>query len=112
MENISYYVKGLFRGVEETDEVKEQKAELESHITDHMHDLIASGLSEEDAFEKTIAGLIYGIIYIGEIYVYLYRNGYGIGALYISVAGITGYNVPFVGAHHSGHLNFNSFLLL
>jgi hypothetical protein len=33
MENISYYVKGLFRGIEETDEVKEQETELETHIS-------------------------------------------------------------------------------
>jgi hypothetical protein len=127
MDTVSYYVKGLFRGVEDTDEVKDQKAELESHIKDHMSDLTAAGLPEQEAFEKTIAGLgdldelidtitgrkvrvrtyrvyflemlagfLYGIAYICSVGTYLYRSGTGIGALYISLAGFSGYVIPFI----------------
>ena len=33
MKSIEYYLKGLFRNIEQTDEVKEQIEELSSHIT-------------------------------------------------------------------------------
>ena len=57
MKSIEYYLKGLFRNIEQTDEVKEQIEELSSHIRDRVTDLCASGMDEMAALEKTIAGL-------------------------------------------------------
>ncbi|HOS35205.1 MAG TPA: permease prefix domain 1-containing protein [Treponemataceae bacterium] len=57
MKSIEYYLKGLFRNIEQTDEVKEQIEELSSHIRDRVTDLCASGMDEMAALEKTIADL-------------------------------------------------------
>jgi len=57
MKSIEYYLKGLFRNIEQTDEVKEQIEELSSHIRDRVADLSASGMDEMAALEKTIADL-------------------------------------------------------
>ena len=57
MKSIEYYLKGLFRNIEQTDEVKEQIEELSTHIRDRMDDLCASGMDEMAALEKTIDGL-------------------------------------------------------
>lgn len=127
MNSISYYVKGLFRGVQETPEIEDQRLELETHISDRVSDLEKSGLSHEQAFEKAVsdlgdldelidtitgkkifvpihkihflemtAGFCYGIIYLSLIFLSLFRDGAGISALYLSLAGFSGYLVPFI----------------
>lgn len=57
MKSIEYYLKGLFRNIERTDEVREQIEELSSHIRDRVADLCASGMEEMTALEKTVADL-------------------------------------------------------
>lgn len=133
MENISYFVKGLFRGVEETQAIKDQKLELESHIIDHMNDLIAGGMNKNDAFDKTVQGLgnldelidtmtgkkvfvpinkvqffdrlvgfLYGIFYMTLIFLALWKglpfmhNMSLLESLVTSLAGFSGYLVPFI----------------
>lgn len=57
MKNIEFYIKGLFRNIERTPEISDQIEELSCHIRDRVRDLCSSGMSEEDALEKTIQGL-------------------------------------------------------
>jgi len=57
MKSIEFYIKGLFRNIERTGEINDQIEELSCHIHDRVNDLCASGMSEEDALEKTIQGL-------------------------------------------------------
>lgn len=57
MKNIEFYIKGLFRNIERTPEISDQIEELSCHISDRVHDLCSSGMSEEEALEKTIQGL-------------------------------------------------------
>lgn len=57
MKNIEFYIKGLFRNIERTPEISDQIEELSCHIRDRVQDLCSSGMSEEDALEKTIQGL-------------------------------------------------------
>lgn len=57
MKNIEFYIKGLFRNIERTPEISDQIEELSCHIRDRVHDLCSSGMSEEEALEKTVQGL-------------------------------------------------------
>ena len=57
MKNIEFYIKGLFRNIERTPEISDQIEELSCHISDRVRDLCSSGMSEEEALEKTIQGL-------------------------------------------------------
>lgn len=57
MKSIEFYIKGLFRNIERTPEINDQIEELSCHINDRVQDLCSSGLSEEEALEKTILGL-------------------------------------------------------
>lgn len=57
MKSIEYYLKGLFRDIGRTDEVRDQIEELSSHIRDRVADLCASGMEEMAALEKTVADL-------------------------------------------------------
>ncbi len=57
MTNIHYFVQGLFRGMSETDKIREQRMELESHINDRLADAGRSGMTEEEAFKSVIASL-------------------------------------------------------
>jgi hypothetical protein len=54
---VHYFVQGLFRNMEETAEIAEQRQELESHITDHIVDLAAGGMGEEEAFTRSVDSL-------------------------------------------------------
>lgn len=56
-QTIEYYVRGLFRGVEDTPQIREQQEELAAHIADHMADDIAQGRDEKSAFERAISSL-------------------------------------------------------
>jgi hypothetical protein len=57
MNSVEYYVKGLFRGLEQTPAIVEQREELAAHIADHISDAVGQGLGEEAAFERAIADL-------------------------------------------------------
>jgi hypothetical protein len=57
MESVHYYVRGLFRGIPETEKITEQREELESHINDRIADMMGSGLTENDAFTKVVDSL-------------------------------------------------------
>ncbi len=57
MKSIEFYIKGLFRNIERTPEISDQIEELSCHIRDRVHDLCSSGMSEDEALEKTIQDL-------------------------------------------------------
>jgi F0F1-type ATP synthase assembly protein I len=54
---VHYFVRGLFRGMEKTPEVVEQRQELETHILEHIADLRAGGMDEEEAFSRAVDSL-------------------------------------------------------
>ncbi len=127
MKNVEFYIKGLFRNIERTPEISDQIEELSCHIKDRVHDLCNTGMSEEDALEKTIQGLgnldelidtisgkkvqlpmnkinmimtlagtLYGALYLSFVTVSL-RDWYmGEAALYLTIAAFAGYVIPFV----------------
>jgi hypothetical protein len=43
--------------MEETAEIAEQRQELETHITEHIADLTAGGMEEEEAFSRSVNSL-------------------------------------------------------
>lgn len=57
MDSVHYFVRGLFRGMSETDKIAEQREELETHIRDRITDSMARGVPERDAFSETVASL-------------------------------------------------------
>lgn len=57
MDSVHYFVRGLFRGTQETIKITEQREELETHIYDRITDCMSSGMSESDAFQKVIGTL-------------------------------------------------------
>lgn len=57
MEAVHYFVRGLFRGMSETDKIAEQREELETHIKDRISDSMARGVSEREAFTEAVASL-------------------------------------------------------
>jgi hypothetical protein len=54
---VHYFVQGLFRGIKKTAEATEQQQELETHILEHLADLSAGGMDEEEAFAKAVDSL-------------------------------------------------------
>jgi hypothetical protein len=54
---VHYFVRGLFRNAEKTAEVAEQQQELETHILEHLADLNAGGMDDEEAFAKAVDSL-------------------------------------------------------
>ena len=54
---VHYFIRGLFRGMEKTVEVVEQQQELETHIMEHLADLSAGGMDDEEAFTKVVDSL-------------------------------------------------------
>ncbi|HHU36873.1 MAG TPA: hypothetical protein GXZ47_06550 [Treponema sp.] len=57
MESVHYFVWGLFRGLQNTQEIREQCEELETHIIDRVEDYTHSGVSEKDAFSLVVKSL-------------------------------------------------------
>ena len=57
METVHYFVRGLFRGIPETDAIKEQREELEAHLRDRIQDLLGKGLDAERAFSTAVSSL-------------------------------------------------------
>lgn len=57
VESIHYFVRGLFRGIEETDKIAEQREELETHINDRITDGMAQGLSHDEALSQVVKSL-------------------------------------------------------
>jgi len=57
MDSVHYFVRGLFRGITETDGVAEQKEELEAHINDRINDCIVRGVTYDEAFSKVVESL-------------------------------------------------------
>ena len=57
MQSVEYYVKGLFRNANGSEELSEQKEELTTHLIDRIEDLQKTGLAYEEAFEKAVSGL-------------------------------------------------------
>lgn len=55
--NIRAYVDELFRDVPDTQRAYEMKVELTQNLLDKYNDLVASGKSEEDAYNITIYGI-------------------------------------------------------
>jgi hypothetical protein len=54
---VEYYVRGLFRGAEQTAVIAEQQEELAAHIADRIEDSLARGIDEEAAFNEAVASL-------------------------------------------------------
>jgi hypothetical protein len=57
MDSVHYFVRGLFRGITETDRVSEQKEELEAHINDRISDCIDRGIPYDAAFSQVVESL-------------------------------------------------------
>ncbi|MBN1499675.1 MAG: hypothetical protein JW982_05960 [Spirochaetes bacterium] len=57
MESVRYFVKGLFRGIPETEKITEQREELERHINDRLADYMDSGIPEKEAFSRVVESL-------------------------------------------------------
>ena len=57
MDSVHYFVRGLFRGITETDGVAEQKEELETHINDRISDCISRGIPYDEAFSRVVESL-------------------------------------------------------
>ena len=57
MDSVHYFVRGLFRGITETEGVAEQKEELETHINDRISDCIARGIPYDNAFSQVVESL-------------------------------------------------------
>lgn len=55
--NIRAYVDELFRDAPDTQRAYEMKVELVQNLVDKYNDLVASGKSEEDAYNITIYGI-------------------------------------------------------
>ncbi|HPO01934.1 permease prefix domain 1-containing protein [Treponema zuelzerae] len=54
---VRYYVCGLFRGMQETPRIAEQREELQTHMTERIADETASGSSFDEAFNRAVASL-------------------------------------------------------
>lgn len=52
-----YFIRGLFRGIGETERISEQREELEAHIVDRVADGMAEGLSHDEAFSRAVESL-------------------------------------------------------
>ncbi|MDR3343525.1 MAG: permease prefix domain 1-containing protein [Treponema sp.] len=57
MKEVKDYIWRLFHDVEESPQVVEQREELTAHVIDHMFDIMATGIDEEQAFEKAVVYL-------------------------------------------------------
>lgn len=57
MEAVHYFVWGLFRGLQNTQQIREQCEELETHIIDRIEDYVRSGVSEKEAFSLAVQSL-------------------------------------------------------
>jgi hypothetical protein len=57
MESVHYFVRGLFRGIAETEKIADQREELEAHINDRITDSIACGMTHNNAFADAIESL-------------------------------------------------------
>jgi len=57
MENVHYFVRGLFRGIPETDAIREQREELEAHLRDRIQDLLDKDVDREQAFSTAVSSL-------------------------------------------------------
>jgi len=57
MESVHYFVRGLFRGIAETEKIAEQREELEAHINDRITDSVARGMTHNKAFADAIESL-------------------------------------------------------
>jgi len=56
-ESAHYFVRGLFRGIPETPQVRDQREELEAHINDRISDNMALGMDHDEAFAKVVESL-------------------------------------------------------
>ena len=57
MESVHYFVRGLFRGIAETEKIADQREELEAHINDRITDSIDGGMTHNKAFADAIESL-------------------------------------------------------
>ncbi len=57
LESVRYYVRGLFRGMPETERLAEQREELETHLSDRIADVMATGVSFDEAFAGAVDSL-------------------------------------------------------
>ena len=57
MESVHYFVRGLFRGIPETEIISEQREELEMHINERIFDTMAQGHSHDEAFGLVVESL-------------------------------------------------------
>lgn len=57
MDSVHYFVRGLFRGMSETEKIAEQREELETHIRDRISDAMARGVPEAEAFSEAVSSL-------------------------------------------------------
>lgn len=56
-DSVRYFIRGLFRGIGETERIAEQREELEAHISDRVADGVASGLPHDEAFSRAVESL-------------------------------------------------------
>lgn len=56
-QSIQFYVRGLFRGLPETEKIAEQREELVTHLLDRIADSRERGISEEQAFSSAVTAL-------------------------------------------------------
>lgn len=54
---VRYFVRGLFRGMGETDRLREMREELSCHLTDRIADEVGRGSSFEEAFARAVESL-------------------------------------------------------
>jgi len=99
-ESVHYFVRGLFRGIAETEKIAEQREELEAHINDRIADSMAQGISYEKAFSDVVASLgnldelidtITGTrkkIYVKKASLFMLTGGVIYGTIYMIATGI------------------------
>jgi len=100
MESVHYFMRGLFRGIPETEKITEQREELETHLNERISDAISSGLPEKEAFTRVVNSLgnldelIYAItgerkkIYRKKIEWFMMAGGALYGTFYMIAVGI------------------------
>lgn len=57
MDSVHYFVRGLFRGIAESERMAEQREELETHLNDRIADCMAQGRSHDEAFALVVESL-------------------------------------------------------
>jgi hypothetical protein len=100
MDPVHYFIRGLFRGVTETEKIAEQREELEAHMRDRISDSMEHGSSHDDAFAGAVDSLgnldelidtITGKrkkIYVNRMNWYTMAFSFAYGTLYMLAIGI------------------------